>query len=102
MGVYGGLKPEDWRRWGQFTTFKANAPELLAKSDRNKHDPRKRPELLGLVAVNCGKRHNKGRNKAQQTKSESQQFRASPGACAQQQRNKSATRGVKLLRSPPY
>lgn len=30
MRVYGGLKPEDWRRWGQFTTFKANAPELLA------------------------------------------------------------------------
>ena len=34
MGIYGGLKPEDWRRWGQFTTFKANAPELLAKSLR--------------------------------------------------------------------
>jgi DNA repair photolyase len=30
MRVYGGLKPEDWRRWGQFTTFKANAPQLLA------------------------------------------------------------------------
>ena len=34
MGIYGGLKPEDWRRWGQFTTFKANAPELLARSLR--------------------------------------------------------------------
>jgi DNA repair photolyase len=34
MGIYGGLKPEDWRGWGQFTTFKANAPELLAKSLR--------------------------------------------------------------------
>jgi DNA repair photolyase len=31
MGVYGGLKPEDWRRWGQFTTFKANAPALLER-----------------------------------------------------------------------
>lgn len=34
MGIYGGLMPEDWRRWGQFTTFKANAPELLARSLR--------------------------------------------------------------------
>jgi len=34
MRIYGGLKPEDWRRWGQFTTFKANAPELLARSLR--------------------------------------------------------------------
>jgi hypothetical protein len=34
MGIYGGLKPEDWRRWGEFTTFKANAPELLARSLR--------------------------------------------------------------------
>ena len=31
MRIYGGLKPEDWRRWGQFTTFKSNAAELLAK-----------------------------------------------------------------------
>jgi len=29
MGIYGGLKPEDWTHWGQFTTFKSNAPELL-------------------------------------------------------------------------
>ena len=29
MGIYGGLKPEDWQRWGQFTTYKSNAPELL-------------------------------------------------------------------------
>jgi DNA repair photolyase len=29
LKIYGGLKPEDWQRWGQFTTFKANAPELL-------------------------------------------------------------------------
>jgi DNA repair photolyase len=35
MRFYGGLKPEDWRRWGQFTTFKDNAPELLARSLRS-------------------------------------------------------------------
>lgn len=35
MRVYGGLKPEDWRHWGQFTTFKDNAPELLARSLRS-------------------------------------------------------------------
>jgi DNA repair photolyase len=29
MRIYGGLKPQDWRHWGQFTTFKSNAPELL-------------------------------------------------------------------------
>ncbi len=34
MGLYGGLKPEDWRRWGQFTTFKQNAPELLRRELR--------------------------------------------------------------------
>jgi len=34
MGVYGGLKPEDWRRWGEFTTFKDNAPELLGRALR--------------------------------------------------------------------
>lgn len=34
MGVYGGLKPEDWRRWGQFTTFKKNAAELLRRQLR--------------------------------------------------------------------
>ncbi len=32
MGVYGGLKREDWTHWGQFTTFKANAAALLRKS----------------------------------------------------------------------
>lgn len=35
MGIYGGLKPEDWRRWGQFTTFKSNAPELLRRELRD-------------------------------------------------------------------
>ncbi len=34
MGIYGGLKPEDWRRWGQFTTFKSNVAELLRKELR--------------------------------------------------------------------
>ncbi|BDC50402.1 hypothetical protein F183_A27180 [Bryobacterales bacterium F-183] len=34
MGLYGGLQPEDWRRWGQFTTYKQNAPELLRKQLR--------------------------------------------------------------------
>jgi DNA repair photolyase len=34
MGIYGGLKPDDWRRWGQFTTFKQNAPELLRRELR--------------------------------------------------------------------
>jgi DNA repair photolyase len=28
MRIFGGLKREDWLRWGQFTTFKSNAPEL--------------------------------------------------------------------------
>ena len=34
MGVYGGLKPEDWQHWGAFTTFKSNAAALLRKSLR--------------------------------------------------------------------
>ena len=34
LGIYGGLKPEDWQRWGQFTTFKENAPELLRRQLR--------------------------------------------------------------------
>jgi DNA repair photolyase len=34
LGVYGGLQPEDWRRWGQFTTFKTNAAELLRRELR--------------------------------------------------------------------
>jgi DNA repair photolyase len=32
--VQGGLKPEDWQRWGQFTTFKSNAAELLRRELR--------------------------------------------------------------------
>jgi DNA repair photolyase len=34
LGIYGGLKPEDWKRWGQFTTFKTNAPDLLRRELR--------------------------------------------------------------------
>ncbi|MGH9721875.1 MAG: radical SAM protein [Bryobacteraceae bacterium] len=34
MGVFGGLKREDWLRWGQFTTFKSNAAALLRKELR--------------------------------------------------------------------
>lgn len=35
MRVQGGLKPDDWRRWGQFTTFKSNAAELLRGQKNN-------------------------------------------------------------------
>lgn len=34
MRIYAGLKPEDWQRWGQFTTFKSNAPDLLTRELR--------------------------------------------------------------------
>jgi DNA repair photolyase len=34
MRVQGGLQPEDWRRWGQFTTFKDNAAELALRELR--------------------------------------------------------------------
>jgi len=34
MGIYGGLKAEDWQHWGRFTTFKSNADELLRRSLR--------------------------------------------------------------------
>jgi DNA repair photolyase len=34
MGIYAGLKPDDWRHWGHFTTFKSNAPELLRRQLR--------------------------------------------------------------------
>ena len=34
MRVHGGLRPEDWRRWGQFTTFKTKTAELLRRSGR--------------------------------------------------------------------
>ncbi len=32
MGIYGGLKPDDVKKWGQFTTYKSNAAALLAKA----------------------------------------------------------------------
>jgi DNA repair photolyase len=35
MRIYGGLKPDDWMHWGQFTTFKSNAPELLLRQLRD-------------------------------------------------------------------
>ncbi|MDQ6666003.1 MAG: hypothetical protein M3Z23_16600 [Acidobacteriota bacterium] len=35
MGIYGGLKPGDWKHWGQFTTFKSNAAGLLADALRS-------------------------------------------------------------------
>ncbi len=34
MGIYGGLKKEDWTRWGQLTTLKQNAAELLRRDLR--------------------------------------------------------------------
>jgi DNA repair photolyase len=34
MGIYGGLQPEDWKRWGQFTTFKSNAADLVTRQIR--------------------------------------------------------------------
>ena len=34
LRIYGGLRPEDWKRWGAFTTIKANAPELLHRALR--------------------------------------------------------------------
>ena len=34
LRIQGGLKPEDWQRWGQFTTFKSNAADLLRREVR--------------------------------------------------------------------
>lgn len=34
MRVQGGLKPDDWRHWGEYTTYKTNAPELLKRELR--------------------------------------------------------------------
>jgi len=34
MQLQGGLKPEDWQHWGEWTTFKTNAAGLLARSLR--------------------------------------------------------------------
>jgi DNA repair photolyase len=35
MRVQAGLQPEDWRHWGERTTFKANAAELLPRALRS-------------------------------------------------------------------
>jgi DNA repair photolyase len=35
MRIYGGLKREDWERWGQFTTAKTNAADLLWRELRS-------------------------------------------------------------------
>ncbi len=32
MRIYGGLQPKDWQHWGEFTTFKSNAAELLRRT----------------------------------------------------------------------
>jgi hypothetical protein len=32
MGIYGGLRPEDVKAWGQRTTFKSNAAQLLSRA----------------------------------------------------------------------
>lgn len=34
LGIYGGLKPIDWQRWGRHTTYKANAATLLRRQVR--------------------------------------------------------------------
>lgn len=34
MRVQGGLQAEDWEHWGQFTTFKENAADLVARQSR--------------------------------------------------------------------
>lgn len=34
LRIQGGLRKEDWQRWGQFTTVKENLPALLAKELR--------------------------------------------------------------------
>ncbi len=65
LGIYAGLKPDDWRRWGQFTTFKSNAADLAARELRPEQriycsplvDPyqpaeaeqRMMPDILGAV-----------------------------------------------------
>src|SRR6266436_6433180 len=36
MRVQAGLKPEDWQRWGQFTTFKSNTAELPRRELRER------------------------------------------------------------------
>jgi len=56
MGIYGGLKPADWQNWGRFTTFKANARELLRRSLR--HDA---AFQRGIVAIMKDRAEARGR-----------------------------------------
>jgi DNA repair photolyase len=51
MRIYGGLKPDDWRHWGQFTTFKSNAPELLRRELLRRE--LLRPELRDRPIIYC-------------------------------------------------
>jgi len=37
MRVQGGLKKEDWLHWGEYSTFKSNAADLLRRSLRPEH-----------------------------------------------------------------
>lgn len=34
LGIYGGLKPDDWKFWGRHTTYKTNSADLLRKQLR--------------------------------------------------------------------
>ncbi len=34
LGIYGGLQPEDWKRWGQFTTFKPDVARAVRRELR--------------------------------------------------------------------
>ena len=34
MRIRAGLKPDDWRHWGEYTTYKKNAPDLLKRELR--------------------------------------------------------------------
>jgi len=51
MGIYGGLKQEDWNRWGQFTTYKSNAPELLRRELRLINVSHPLPDGRGSVGI---------------------------------------------------
>jgi DNA repair photolyase len=68
MRIYAGLRPGDWQRWGQFTTFKSNAAQLLARELRPNQriycspmvdpyqpaeaDERRMPAILDAVLAN--------------------------------------------------
>lgn len=64
MGMYGGLSPEDVRRWGQFTTLKTNAAERVERESRREQviycsplvDPyqpaeRERPQMPAILSA---------------------------------------------------